>query len=413
MKNKIAIIGGGASGLIAAIMIARDGGDATIFESQNTLGKKILATGNGRCNLTNLNMKQDAYYCDREDYIVTLLQKYPLSEVLKFFQSIGVSTIDKGGYVYPSTEQASTIRNALQYEIEHLKIRYKIDTMISNIQPLDHSGFSLSWENENEEFDMVIVACGSKSGIHNINMYTTNLLNTTKHTINNLSPALVSLQGCGKVFARLAGTRIHGAITMVVEENVVARHEGELQFIKTGVSGIPVFQVSRIASQALLYHIACYALIDFSPEYTLTELTEMLITRKQLFSGRRVRDFANGLWKDKVVGLLLYLARIEEEECISDVNDERLNKLSRIAKTFKVEIQGVDSFEKSQVTAGGVSLNEISDWNESIYHKGLYFAGEILDIDGICGGYNLHHAWVSGMHVGIHVVEETMTDKTC
>ncbi len=411
MKNKIAIIGGGASGLVAAIMIARCGGDVTIFESQNILGKKILATGNGRCNLTNLNMNQDAYYCDREDYIATLLQKYPLSEVLDFFQSIGVSTIDKGGYVYPSTEQASTIRNALQYEIEHLNIRYKIDTMISNIRPLDHSGFSLSWENESEDFDRAIVTCGSKSGIHNINMYTTNLLTATKHTINKLSPALVSLQGRGKVFSKLSGTRIHGSVTMVVEEKMVARHEGELQFIKTGISGIPVFQISRIASQALLYHIACYALIDFSPEYTLSELEERLMNRKQLFSGRRVREFANGLWKDKVVDLLLYLARIDEEECISDVDAGRLKKLSRIAKTFKVEIQGVDSFEKSQVTAGGISLNEISEWNESIYHKGLYFAGEILDIDGICGGYNLHHAWVSGMHVGIHAIEETIASK--
>lgn len=410
MSKRIIVVGGGASGMTAAIIAARAGAKVTIIEQNQVLGKKILATGNGRCNFTNLEMNADCYYCKDTGFISRVLEMCPPTMILDFFESVGISMRNKDGYIYPFNEQAVALRDALVFELKYLGIEVILDTAVESI----HNNQVKTW---NRTFcgDAIILATGGKSGLAKQVKYDGfSLLSDTKHKLTSLSPALVALKGEGKFFKKITGVRTEARITAVVDNIAIRSEVGELQLTDYGVSGIPVFQVSRILSQAIATGVkGTSVIIDFIPQYDAESWGKLLEERSIRLSNRNMKEFLTGIFKDKLVDFLLYTAKINEETLVKDVTKERLEEFARICKTFEIRISESNAFSQSQVTAGGICVSEVHSTLESKYHKSLYFTGEILDVDGICGGYNLHFAWATGIIAASSITRsEEIYDQT-
>lgn len=404
MSKSILVIGGGASGMVAAIIAARQGKAVTILEQKNELGKKILATGNGRCNFTNVSMGVEDFYCQDNNTLRNVLNTYTTDVILEFFQSIGILAKERSGYYYPITDQASNIRDALLAELKELGVIIYLECEVRRIQ---YSGkWNVYTSIHDFNADTIILATGGKSGLpKQTSSDGFALIKNTSHTLTTLSPALVPLKGKGKFFKKLAGIRTDVSVTALINHKPIRTEIGEIQLTDYGVSGIPIFQISRILTQELFKtqkedNSDLAVEIDFMPNYNIDDLINLFINRKKLLIGRTMDSFLLGVMKDKLASFLLYTARIDNSTLVSDIDNSALEKLARICKTFKVQIDGSKDFLQSQVTAGGVCLTEVSEELESIYHPHLYFTGEVLDVDGICGGYNLHFAWASGMLVG-------------
>ncbi len=406
MRNQVIIIGGGASGMVAAITAARQGAKVTIIEQKNELGKKILATGNGRCNFTNLSIDTSHYYCEDVEFIQGLITTYSPSVIMKFFEELGVLSKDRNGYVYPFTDQASTIRNALVSELETLRVGILTDTIAEQIlyhNKSEKSIYSIRTNQGTYHCDMLIIATGGKSGLGKNTVadgFAT--LHQTKHQATLLSPALVPLKGQGKFYKKIAGIRTDVAVTAIIGSKRIRTELGEIQLTDYGISGIPVFQISRILTQELCNknHPELKVEIDFLPNFETKELEGFFVDRKKRFAQKSVNQFMNGILKDKLADFMLYTARIDGNRILEDISTDELYKLARICKTFSVKIEDSKEFMQSQVTAGGIPLSQVSGTLESNYYKQMYFTGEVLDVDGICGGYNLHFAWATGMLVG-------------
>lgn len=409
MRKKILIIGGGASGMVAAIVAARNGADVTILEQKSEMGKKILATGNGRCNYTNLSMDISDYYCEHKEFIRNLVAEYTPQVIMEFFESLGILSRERNGYVYPLTDQASSIREALVNELVDLGVTLCVDTAATQIRmkenKVHHTTYSVSTNNGTYVCDTLIIATGGKSGLGKNTVYDGfSLIGHTNHTITTLSPSLVPLKGEGKFYKKIAGIRTDASVTAIVNGKKMRTEVGEIQLTDYGISGIPVFQISRIITQELNANTekSLSVEVDFLPTYTLEELNTFFVKRAATFQSRTMRSFLNGILKDKLALFMLNTAKIEASKRVSNVSQEEFQKLARICKTFLVSIEGAKEFMQSQVTAGGIPVDEVYAHLESKFHKHLYFTGEVLDVDGICGGYNLHFAWATGMIAGSH-----------
>ena len=400
-KKKVLVIGAGASGMVAAIVAARRGAHVTLLEQKNELGKKILATGNGRCNFTNTHLTKECYYSKNDTFIEQLLANYSTQRIVSFFNEIGILHRERNGYIYPFTDQATAIRQALSNEIKALGIEVHLETTVLSLHL--RNPYKVITNNRTFTCDSLIIATGGKSGLTKKDTkdgYA--LLSNTKHHVTTLSPALVALIGEGTFYKKIAGIRTDVAVTAVLNGKKIRTEEGELQLTDYGVSGIPIFQISRILTQALAENPKQQAsvLLDFFPTMSETVLTQFLLERAEKFSQKTMDAFLLGLLKDKLSAFLLSVARIEGNTLVGNVTEKHMKMFVHICKGFEVRIQEAKGFAQSQVTAGGVSLEEISTQMESIFHPNLYFTGEVLDVDGICGGYNLHFAWATGMIAG-------------
>lgn len=405
MINEVLIVGGGAAGMMAAIAAARNGAKVTILEQNNELGKKILATGNGRCNYTNTNIYKEAYYSSDMEFVEDVIKEYPTSTIIEFFESIGISPRYRGDYVYPWNDQALSIREALQGEIFRLGVEIKWETIVQTIEISQDKDskhlYRIHTNNGVYTGNVCILATGGESGLSpKVVKKGFDLIPYTKHSVTNLSPALVGLKSSASYFKRLAGVRCDGAIRLYVDNKQVKSEVGEIQLADYGISGIPVFQVSRIAGMALQNNQSVKAVMDFIPQYSEDELYELLNKRKELFKERKMKSFMNGLFKEKLGLFLLEQCDLTVSTHVYDITNDKMRQFAHRCKNVDVDITGINDYNKAQVTAGGVTLQELKQTYESKLHKGLYFVGEVLDVDGICGGYNLHFAWASGLKAG-------------
>ncbi|MBR1478020.1 MAG: aminoacetone oxidase family FAD-binding enzyme [Lachnospiraceae bacterium] len=410
---RIAVIGGGAAGLSASIAAADNGAEVTLFERNDRVGKKLLLTGNGRCNLTNLSMDTTCYYpFESRDFVREELKSFSSVECISFFENLGLITKDKNGYVYPHNEQASSVLDILRNAVSNRGIELKTQHEIIDIKPDCGNkrlfGISAKTGNENGEeekryyFDRVILATGGmsykKTGSDG-NGY--QLLKGLGHSIVKPMPALCALKGEGGFYKAVSGVRCEAELSLFVNDQNVCRESGELQITDYGISGIPVFQFSRLAGEALKDKSTVKVTADFLPGLPAEDMEAFADSRIKALRVKSFGEFFEGLINKKLMLLILKKSGLKPEMAFEGARDrERVLKVFRLIKGFDFVINSTNSFDNAQTTAGGVPVAEINADYSSKIISWLYIIGELVDIDGKCGGYNLHHAWMSGIRAG-------------
>ena len=400
-SRRVIIAGGGASGLMAAITAARNGAVVTIIEQKDQVGKKILSTGNGRCNLTNEYMALDCFRGDDLSIVSKVLGQFGYKEATKFFEELGVLLKSRQGYIYPISDQASTILEVLRMEVERLQVEVVLEERIEEVCKTK-KGFSIKTDKNTYTCDAVILATGGKAApVLGSDGSGYNLAKSFGHSISPVVPALVQLIGKETYFKQVAGVRTHATVALYVDGEWAASDTGELQLTGYGISGIPVFQISRYAAKAFYAKKSVTAEINFLPSMTEAEFIEFTTKRRLGHGYKTAEGFFVGMLHKKLAVMLLKAANVPLYIAANDVLDEKWGKLLYLIQHFPVEIEGTNSFEQAQICAGGVRTDEINaDTMESMYEKDLYLTGELLDVDGICGGYNLQWAWATGYIAG-------------
>lgn len=402
MKQRhVIIVGGGASGIVAAITAAREGANVTLIEKKDRVGKKILSTGNGRCNLTNEYMNIDCFRGDDTSIVSAVLNQFGYKETLEFFEELGVILKNRQGYVYPISDQATTILDVLRMEMERLRVNVILECTIIDIQRTS-KGFSLKSNKGNFTCDSVILATGGKAAPalgSDGSGYT--LAKQCGHRLSPVVPALVQLKGKGNYFKQIAGVRTQAKVSLFVDHILTSTDTGELQLTNYGISGIPVFQISRYAAKALYNKKSVNVEIDFLPSMTDEEFDAFIAKRLIVHGNKTAEDFFVGIFHKKLIGMFLKEAHIPFACIINTLKEKQLKELLHLCKHFSVTIEGTNDFEQAQVCAGGVKTTELNLHTlESMFIEDLYLTGELLDIDGICGGYNLQWAWATGYIAG-------------
>ncbi len=393
--------------MMAAIEAARAGAQVIVVERNPQVGKKLATTGNGRCNYTNLDMSdmvggkyrgQDPLFCE------TALKGFSPDQVIRWFTDIGVEPKYRGDYVYPNSDQASSVVWALQDTMEHLRVKMMYDTLITSVKR-DKSGvFIAEAEGVSISADRVILTTGSravpKSGSTGDGYVWAKALG---HSLVPVVPALTAIRCIGRQYKDMAGVRTDVKLRVRIDGSDVATESGELQLVDYGISGIPVFQISRFVAYALRKGKEASVYINFIPHIagTKDEAYDFYKKRAEKLTYKDMKSFFNGLLNQKLGNVILQLAHIDGKLSVGSLTDKQLKALSSLSVSYKAECESVNPFQNAQCAAGGINTSEVDpETMESRLVKGLYFAGEILDIDGICGGYNLQWAWSSGYAAG-------------
>lgn len=407
----IAIIGGGAAGMMAAITAIRRGAAVTVFERQDRIGKKIPATGNGRCNLTNIRCSADNYHGAQAGFPAAVLDQFPVKKTLEFFNSLGVCIkVEEDGRIFPLTGQASTILDVLRYEIERLGVSVHLKTGIQSIS--QKKGFFILQGTEREErADRVIVTTGgrampqlggSDTGI--------DLLSRLGHKALPVFPVLVPLKTNLRFSRQLKGVKIIARGHLEIAGKPAGKQEGEFLFTDYGLSGPPIIQFSVSVNYALQKHLRTAILLDLFPEWTEDRLLEHLFERFSARPEAFLEHALIGLIHKRLIPVILQEAGIGAiRKKAGLVLKEEAACIVRLLKNWKFEITGSLSWNEAHVMAGGISTSDFyAETLESRLVKGLYAAGEILDVTGDCGGYNLQWAWSSGYVAGLHAAKDSV-----
>lgn len=407
MRN-IIVVGGGASGMAAAITAARAGADVTILEQNDILGKKILSTGNGRCNLTNLDLKVSDYRSDHLQLIQDVLASFDTQDALDFFDSLGICTKFRGDYVYPLCDQATSVRDAFVNELRRLNVHIVTGCHVEQIIRKKKE-FHVYCRDSHTCYkaSALILAAGSKaSEISGSDGSGYDLAKSLGHSLSPVVPALVQLRAKGNVFKKLSGIRMNATVSLYVDHKLTAQDTGELQLTDYGISGIPVFQISRYAAKALRTKNKVTVKLDLIPGLKEEELLTEILGRRMRWKQCTSQEILNTLFPSKLIPVLLNEANIPNKLWAEKLSEERWDDFTKLCKEFEIQITETNPFGKAQVCAGGVRTEEIdSKTMESILVKDLYITGELLDVDGICGGYNLHFAWATGILAGAHAAK--------
>lgn len=390
---RIGIIGGGASGLVAAINAVSEDNEVIILERNEECGKKILATGNGRCNYWNTDQDLNHYESSTNYLIKELINEKTEKEVLDFFDKLGIIPKIKNGYYYPISNQAVSIRNALIEECIDSFVKIHANYLVKSIE-LKNNKFII---NNDEVFDKIIISTGSfaspKTGSDGMGY---NFLRQLGHTIIKPLPSLVQLNTKYYPFLKeWKGIRSDVEVTLLEDGKEIKKQTGEIQLTDYGISGICVFNLSNEVSRGLYNNKKEEVLINFLPELTEEQLIDLL-------SGKRnIRRVLTGILNNKLIEIVLNLNNLKKLDKYNDLSEEKKKEFLDTLLRFKVEIESTKSFNESQVSSGGVSLEEINlNTMESKLVNNLYITGELLDITGECGGYNLGIAWRTGIIAG-------------
>ena len=393
-KNKkqhydVIVIGAGAAGMVAAITAARNGKKVIILEKLDKAGKKLLATGNGKCNFTNAKMSADCYGGDRS-FIEGILTNYGVKEILDFFHSIGIYPMEKNGYYYPNSEQATSVVYALLDELDRLHVTIAYGQQVNKIQPSSH-GVNVFTTCDTFSCNKLIIATGLKASPKlgsDGNMF--NVIKELGHRFTPVLPALCGYYCKGIDFKKISGVRARGTVHAKINGNIVASDTGEMQFTDYGLSGIPVFQISRFLSKALYAKENVEIELNLLPEFDKETLINELNFRKDRLKCRK-EHLLNGLLNQKLADMLLHSMK---EEFSTEMLANKLRSIT-------VSVTEYRDYEFAQVCTGGIPVVEVHpETLESVFIPNIHFAGEILDVDGICGGYNLHFAWATGLIAG-------------
>ena len=394
MKD-VVIIGGGASGLISAIFAAMNNNKVTLLERNDKCGKKLLLTGNGKCNYWNNDQNINHYHSHNIDIFKEIKTKDNDQEILDFFDSLGIIPKIKNGYYYPYSNQATSIKNALINKAKMLNVEIINNVYVNKITYNKY--FTINPDNENIQAKNIIIATGGKSfkktGSDG-NGY--ELAKKFGHTIITPLPALTSLIADGN-FKKWSGVRCEATLSFLENGKLIKSETGEVQLTDYGISGICTFNLSRYASTSLNHGKKVSININFLP--WMTNIKKYL--DKKASNGFPISTLLEGILNYKLVNFLLEKSHIKNDEYWKNISNSKKDDLINNLRNFTLNIVNTNSFDKAQVTTGGIPLSEINiQTMESKKIKNLFFAGEILDVDGDCGGYNLGFAFLSGMLAG-------------
>lgn len=439
MRYDVIVIGAGASGLAAAIAAARQGSSVLVIEQKEKAGKKILATGNGKCNFTNMVQKPECYRSDDSAFAMEVLSCFDIKHTLKFFEELGIYPRNRDGYLYPNSEQAGSVVQVLLMECERLKVEFHFQEKVKAIikpfytvvtetgeedkvkqnnnaskafpvkntdsnkkkgkQPPDNE--SVKTEHTYYGSRVIIAAGGCASPQLGSDGSGYKLAESFGHTIIKPLPALVQLKSPDKYCRTVSGVRTGAKAAVYAGQRLLGEETGEILFTDYGISGIPVLQLSRFAAKELDRGKQVHLLLDFMPELAREELTQVLWQRIKRKEGRNTEEMLVGLLNNKLSYIIIKEAGLDVQKNVKQITEQEIEKLVHGMKEFVMHISGTNSFENAQVSAGGVSTGELQvPTLQSKLAKGLYLAGELVDVDGTCGGYNLQWAWSSGYLAG-------------
>jgi predicted Rossmann fold flavoprotein len=404
--NRILVIGGGAAGLMAAITAARNGASVKILERMNRVGKKILATGNGRCNLTNVYAAVKNYHGNNPEFVEEAFNQFTVEQTMDFFEELGIACkVESGGKVYPSSDQASSVLDVLRYECEELGIEEVCEAEVVKIKK-SGNGFNVTLKNNEKLYgDRVIVVPGGKAAPSlGSNGSGYKLLQDLGHSFVESFPALVQLRLESPHLKAINGVKFMGRAAVGVGEDVLRVEDGEILYTAYGISGPPIFQLSRRAAEKLHEGQKPWIKVDMFPDFSEDEVFKGIRKRLQLRPQKPLDFSFVGLLNKRLIPAILKEAGFEDiHKASGDVSTKEIKSIVDLLKNWTFEITGTQSWSEAQVTAGGIEVKDVDPITmESKLVKGIYLAGEVLDIDGDCGGYNLQWAWSSGYVAGYY-----------
>ena len=399
---KIGIIGGGASGLVAALNAKSEDNEVIIFERNKECGKKILATGNGRCNYWNEDQSLIHYESSTKDLIKSIINESTEKKVLTLFNNLGIVSKIKNGYYYPFSNQASTIRNVLLDEVLRLGVSIKANFLVNDIKHVDNKFIVCSLD-EDVIVDKLILATGSfaapKTGSDGIGF---KFLTNFNHTIVKPLPSLVQLIVDADYLKSWNGIRTDVKLSLYENNKLIKDEFGEIQLTDYGISGICVFNLSNYVARGLYKGNKEVISINFLPFLKNEEEAKIWLNNKTLVTNKNISNLLNSILNNKLANVILEKSKIDVNAKFNELSSYEQASIISQCINFKVDIKGTKNFEEAQVASGGVSLSEIDlETMESKLIKNLYIIGELLDITGDCGGYNLGLAWRTGYIAGI------------
>lgn len=400
-KKQVYVIGAGASGMMAAIAAKRNGFQVTILEGMNQAGKKILMTGNGKCNLSNDVFHFRCYHNENTEFLRNIFSQFTVEQTCQFFEELGLFITKKNGYLYPNSMQASSVAKILNDECNQIGIQICYQNKVKEIKKKKNH-YLLYTEHKIYEADIIILAAGSMaypktgsdgSGYHLLRKLGCNIIAPL--------PALTGLKCKEKYCKNFAGVRVKGTVYMQIDGKKVAEDTGEIQLTNYGVSGIPIFQISRYASRALYAKKKVTVFLDFMSNINFFELYEIFRKKCNRYPKKTIADQFVGVLNDKLVNVILETLQLNKNTMSKEITESVLKKIISKVKKFELHVIGTNGYEQSQVCCGGLDIKEVDSKTLQIKkYPGIYVAGEILNVDGICGGYNLQWAWSSGYVAG-------------
>lgn len=398
--------------MTAAISAARQGAEVIILEHMDRVGKKILSTGNGKCNYTNKKQGLRYYRGENPAFVLPVLEQFGFKETISFFRELGIVPKERDGYFYPASGQASSVLDVLRMELRRLSVEIRTQTALISVRKRKND-FEIKTNQGTLFADRCIFACGGrafpKSGSDGSAFP---YIEKLGHTFTDMVPALVQMKAKQSYFKSVAGIRAEISIQLYINRHMVCQDRGEIQLTKDGISGIPAFQVSRFAAKALQNGQTVQTVLDFVPYLSKEELYLELKERFLRKDGKTAEEALIGFFSKKLIPVFLKENRIAAHETAEKISPSKLKTLSEYLKHVTIDLTDTEGFEKAQTSAGGVNTAEINaETLESYLVPGLYFAGEVIDIDGMCGGYNLQWAWSSGYVAGMHAAENGRFSK--
>ncbi|MDD6023548.1 MAG: aminoacetone oxidase family FAD-binding enzyme [Oscillospiraceae bacterium] len=399
--KQILVIGGGAAGIAAAIAAADTDPAArvVILEQQDRIGKKILVSGNGRCNLGNRNIAPDCYHTEEPELLKGYLDKMPPEMTVDFFQGLGLyCTADEAGRLYPYCRQAAMVLDVLLLALRRRGVEVLCGQTVTEITP-KKGGFQVRTASGiSHRADRVILTTGGKAALkeeQEAGGYT--LARRLGHHSTPLRPCLCPIVSGHKGLKSLKGIRCSCGVTLFRGEKQIAHTAGELQLTDYGISGIPAMELSCYMTEGNGYSVE----VDFLPDWGLRELKELLRQRRETLPDEPVETAFLGLIQKRILFALMKdcgISPLSKEA--GTLTDGELETLAKAIKGWQLYVEGVLGFGQAQVTGGGISLEDVDENLASKCCPGLYLAGELLDVTGTCGGFNLHWAWCSGILAG-------------
>ncbi|MBQ6841068.1 MAG: aminoacetone oxidase family FAD-binding enzyme [Bacilli bacterium] len=394
--KKVVIIGGGAAGMISAIK-ASENNEVILIEGNDKCGKKLLITGNGKCNYWNENISLDNYFTDDENNLKEILNHK--DEVLNLLYKLGIYPKIKNGYYYPYSSQASSVREILENEIERRHIKVMYETRVVDVDKVD-GRFMIKTSAGTVDADKVIVATGSKAAPKTgSDGFGYQIAENFGHQINCVLPALVQLKSDGWYLKEWNGVRQDARLTLYIDDEKVTEEEGELQMTQDGISGICTFNISSLASRALSKGSKVKVSINFSP-FLNGSFYDFFDARSKDIPNQSIGELLESILNYKLINVILHKSHLSRGVYWKSLTEKEKIELCSNVDNFEVDILDTNSYDKGQVCTGGVSLSEVDENMQSTKCDNLYLVGELLDVDGKCGGFNLAFAFITGYLAG-------------